>query len=89
MRYELRKCRYDISFDILLLEGCKNDFLLLEGVRSVRYELKSIDTKISFDILLLEGCKNDFLLLEGVRSMRCELRRRKYENFFYFITRRV
>ncbi len=71
MRYELRKCRYDISFDILLLEGCKNDFLLLEGVRSVRYELRRRKYEIFFDILLLEGCKNDFLLLG--RSERCKI----------------
>ena len=29
MIYELRRYRYEISFDILLLGGCKNDFLLL------------------------------------------------------------
>jgi len=36
VRYELRRRRYDI----LLLGGCKNDFLLLGGVKSVRYELR-------------------------------------------------
>ena len=64
MRYELRQCRYDISFDILLLEGGKNDFLLLEGVRSVRYELRRRKYEIFFDILLLGGCKNDFFIVE-------------------------
>ena len=29
MRYELRRYRYEISFDILLLGGFKNDFFIV------------------------------------------------------------
>ncbi len=71
MRYELKSIDTKISFDILLLEGCKNDFLLLEGVRSVRCELRRRKYENFFDILLLGGCKNDFLLLG--RSEECKI----------------
>ena len=62
MRYELRRYRCEISFDILLLGGVKIIFYYWEGVRSVRYELRSVVMKF-FDILLLGEYKNNFLLL--------------------------
>ncbi len=86
MRYELRRHRYKIFFDILLPEGCKNNFSLLG--RSEEHEIWC-RYEISFDILLLGGVKIIFYYWEGVRSVRYELRRYKYEISWYFITRKV
>ncbi len=63
MRYELRRYKYEIFFDILLLEGCKIIFYYWERVRSMRYELRRYRYEISFDILSLGGCKNDFFFV--------------------------
>ncbi len=63
MRYELRRYRCEISFDILSLGGYKYGFM--------RYELRRYRYEISFDILLLGGSKINFLLLG--RSEECEI----------------